>query len=97
MRQAGFEPTTFGSGGNTGQRPPTLAGVVSGTYADSAPASVGSRRHRCYHPSLLYSCLGAATPVTCLAGSTTRSRILVVMGVPSGPAVACIGDRRVAA
>src|SRR5439155_22756482 len=28
MRQAGFEPTTFGSGGGTGQRPPTLAVVV---------------------------------------------------------------------
>ncbi len=56
MRQAGFEPTTFGSGGGTGQRPPTLAVVVSGTYASRASASASQRRphryRRCYGGSL---------------------------------------------
>src|SRR2546422_912447 len=49
MRQAGFEPTTFGSGGGTGQRPLTLAVVVSGTYASRASTSASQRRRRCYH------------------------------------------------
>src|SRR6266702_6001191 len=49
MRQAGFEPTTFGSGGGPGRRPPTLAGVVSGTCASGAAASASQRRPRCYH------------------------------------------------
>ena len=70
MRQAGLEPTTFGSGGGTGQRPPTLAVVVSGTYASRASASASQRRPRCYHScyreSLLRRCLGAATPFTCI-------------------------------
>ena len=41
MRQAGFEPTTFGSGGGTGQRSPTLAVVVSSTWRTGLPASTG--------------------------------------------------------
>ena len=49
MRQAGFEPTTFGSGGGTGQRPPTLAVVVSGTYASRASASASQRRPKEIH------------------------------------------------
>src|SRR3989442_7399006 len=49
MRQAGFEPTTFGSGGGDGQRPLTLAAVVSGTYVGRASASASQRRPRCYH------------------------------------------------
>jgi len=58
MRQAGFEPTTFGSGGNTGQRPPTLAGVVLGTYGSRASASASQRRRRCYHRCYRASLLG---------------------------------------
>src|SRR2546422_2674032 len=78
MRQAGLEPTTFGSGGGDGQRPPTLAVVVSGTYASRASASASQRRprcyHRCYRGSLLRRCLGAATPCTCIRMSRGRSR-----------------------
>jgi hypothetical protein len=48
MREAGVEPTTFGSGGANGQRPPTLAGVVSGAYASRALTSGSQRRPRCY-------------------------------------------------
>ena len=48
MRQAGFEPTTFGSGGGNGRRSSTLAVVVSGTYAGGAFASACQRRPRCY-------------------------------------------------
>jgi len=39
MRQPRFERGTFGSGGGTGRRPPTPAGVVSGTYSSRASAS----------------------------------------------------------
>ena len=57
MRQPRFERGTFGSGGDTGRRPPTLAVVVSGTYASRASASASQRQprcyRRCYHASLL--------------------------------------------
>src|SRR5712664_1119469 len=74
MRQPRFERGTFGSGGGTGQRPPTLAVVVSSTYASRASASASQRRprcyHRCYRGSLLRRCLGAATPCTCITWPT---------------------------
>ncbi len=49
MRQPRFERGTFGSGGGDGQRPLTLAAVVSGTYVGRASASASQRRPRCYH------------------------------------------------
>src|SRR5439155_24323413 len=52
MRQAGFEPTTFGSGGGNGRRSLTLAVVVSGTYAGGAIASACQRRPRLLPPLL---------------------------------------------
>ena len=86
MRQAGFEPTTFGSGGGTGQRPPTLAVVVSGTYASRASASASQRRprcyHRCYRGSLLRRCVGAAPPCTCIR-SAARDGEGSQRGVPA--------------
>ncbi len=48
-RQAGFEPTTFGSGGCTGQRTRTLAGVVSGIYGPRPPAGASHHRPRWHH------------------------------------------------
>jgi len=72
MRQPRFERGTFGSGGGTGQRPPTLAVVVSSTYASRASASASQRRlrcyHRCYRRSPLRRCLGAATSVRASGG-----------------------------
>src|SRR5437667_378650 len=68
MRQAGFEPTTFGSGGGNGRRSLTLAVVVSGIYANRASASASQRRPCCYHrcyrgvasPSVSWSSAGWA-------------------------------------
>src|SRR5712691_12063946 len=86
VRQAGFEPTTFGSGGGTGQRPPTLAVVVSGTYASRVSASASQRRprcyHRCYRGSLLRRCVGAAPPCTCIR-SAARDGEGSQCGVPA--------------
>ena len=39
MRQAGFEPTTFGSGGGDGQRTPALAVAVSRVSESSRRSS----------------------------------------------------------
>src|SRR5256886_6988361 len=68
MRQAGFEPTTFGSGGGNGRRSLTLAVVVSDIYANRASASASQRRPCCYHrcyrgvasPSVSWSSAGWA-------------------------------------
>ncbi len=50
MRQAGFEPTTFGSGGWRGRRPPTVANAVSTLCLKDSPATAGPQRPRCYNP-----------------------------------------------
>src|SRR5712692_2534650 len=84
MRQAGFEPTTVGSGGGTGQRPPTLAVVVSGTYACRASASASQRRprcyRRCYRGSPLLRFHGAATPCTYIRRSNVAEVCLERIG-----------------
>src|SRR5439155_26256265 len=92
MRQPRFERGTFGSGGGTGQRPPTLAVVVSGTYASRASASASQRRprcyHRCYRGSLLRRCVGAAPPCTCIR-SAARDGEGSQCGVPAAFTPAC--------
>src|SRR2546425_9378194 len=88
MRQARFERGTFGSGGGTGQRPPTLAVVVSSTYASRASASASQRRlrcyHRCYRGSPLRRCLGAATPCKCIRRSSDGRSPLTLLRIRRG-------------
>src|SRR5712664_958023 len=91
MRQAGFEPTTFGSGGGDGQRPQTLAAVVSGTYVGRALASASQRRPRCYHrcyragmSSSNYEAAAGAGAVTSAPDMSSRpgGRASSALGVP---------------